>query len=347
MSSIVSSLSKMKFITLNREVHKWAGIVLSVGVLVITVTGFALLHDKSWKWLKRTEVPAFFVPAWSLEGEKGKAKDVKALATTTGGGAVGPLVVATKAGLYQGAGAGVKPMALPAGQTEVTALLLGDERWLVGTPRGLLYSTDRGSNWDVMSEGPWGQSTRTKVNTLAVDPVSQQTIYAGTKMGLYRSTNGGVNWENVSDRTEAVAAETGEAEDMEKAREVMTIAFDPTQPATLLVGTHRGLYRYDAQAGAFSSIEIGAALIGMPAAPMTLAKYLNDLHTGKLFAHKLWIVYDLIALGLVLFVATGLYIWVYPKSVKWKKEREQARARETRSVAPATVAGDRPLPHRG
>lgn len=347
MPSIMSSISKMKFITLNREVHKWAGIVLSIGVLVITVTGFALLHDKTWSWMKRTEVPAFFVPAWSLEGEKGKAKDVKALATTTGGGTAGPLVVGTKAGLYRGDGAGVKPLALLAGQPEVTALLLGDERWLVGTLRGLLYSTDRGSSWKMMSEGPWSQSTRTKVNTLVADPVSSQTIYAGTKMGLYRSTNGGVNWENLSDRTEAMAEETGEAEDMEKAREVMTIAFEPNQPSTLLIGTHRGLYRYDAQAGAFSSIEIGAAIIGMPAAPMTLAKYLNDLHTGKLFGHKLWIVYDLIALGLVLFVATGLYIWVYPKSVKWKKEREQARAREARTAAPATVAGDRPLPHRG
>lgn len=347
MPSIMPSIGKMKFITLNREVHKWAGIVLSVGVLAITVTGFALLHDKSWKWLKRTEVPAFLIPAWSLEGEKGKAKDVKALAATTAGGAAGPLVVGTKTGLYQGDGAGVKPLAFPAGQPEVTAILLDDERWLVGTPRGLLYSTDRGSSWDMMSEGPWSQAKRTKVNTLAADPVSPHTIYAGTKMGLYRSTNGGVNWENLSDRTEAVAEETGEAEDMEKAREVMTIAFEPSQPATVWVGTHRGLYRYDAQTGAFSSIAIGAALAGMPAAPMTLAKYLNDLHTGKLFAHKLWIVYDLIAIGLVLFVATGLYIWIYPKSVKWKKEREQAQLREARAVAPATVTGDRPLPHRG
>lgn len=347
MTFINLNFKKMKFVTLNREIHKWAGIVLSVGVLVITVTGFALLHDKTWAWMKRIEVPAFLVPAWSLEGEKGKAKDVKALATTTGEGAAGPLVVGTKAGLYRGDGAGVKPLALPAGQTEVTALLLGGERWLVGTPRGLLYSTDRGSSWDMMSEGPWGQAKRTKVNTLAADPVSPQTIYAGTKMGLYRSANGGVNWENLSERMEAVAAETGEAEDMEKAREVMAIAFEPNRPGSVLVGTHRGLYRYDAQAGTFSSIEIGAALIGMPAAPMTLAKYLNDLHTGKLFAHKLWIVYDLIALGLALFVATGLYIWIYPKSVKWKKEREQARVREARAVAPATVPGDRPLPHRG
>lgn len=347
MTFVNLNFKKMKFVTLNREIHKWAGIVLSIGVLVITVTGFALLHDKTWAWMKRTEVPAFLVPAWSLEGEKAKTKDVRALATTTGGGTAGPLVVATKAGLYQGDDAGVKPLALPAAQTEVTAILLGDERWLVGTPRGLLYSTDQGRSWNVMSEGPWDQAKRTKVNTLAADPVSPQMIYAGTKMGLYRSTNGGVNWENLSDRTEAVAAATGEAEDMEKSREIMTIAFEPNQSATVLIGTHRGLYRYDTQTGAFSSIEIGTALIGMPAAPMTLAKYLNDLHTGKLFAHKLWIMYDLIAIGLVLFVATGLYIWVYPKSVKWKKEREQARAREARSVAPATVTGDRPLPHRG
>lgn len=346
MPSIVSQIGKMKFITLNREIHKWAGIVLSLGVLVITVTGFALLHDKTWAWMKRTEVPAFFVPAWSLEGEKGKAKDVKALATTTGGGSAGPLVVGTKAGLYRGDGTGVKPLALSAGQTEVTAILLGDERWLVGTPRGLFYSTDRGSSWDMTSEGPWGQSKRTKVNTLAADPVSPQTIYAGTKMGLYRSTNGGVNWENLSERAEIAVPVNEDGEERDKTQEVMTIAFEPNQPATVLFGTHRGLYRYDTAHDAVSMVDLSVAVASV-APSMSWAKYLNDLHTGKLFAHKLWIVYDLIAIGLVLFVATGLYIWVYPKSVKWKKEREQARAHEARSVAPATVAGDRPLPHRG
>lgn len=347
MSSIMQSLGKMKFITLNREIHKWAGIVLSIGVLVITVTGFALLHDKSWKWLKRTEVPSLVVPALAVEGERGKSQDVKALATTTDGNTEGPVVIGTKAGLYQTSGDGIAPLALPAGETEITALLLSDERWLVGTPRGLFSSLDHGKSWDAITDGPWGETKRARVNALAASPASSNTVYAGTKMGVYRSLDGGAHWDDLSGRFAEAASHTGASEEAEKKQDVTTIAFAQDHPATVLFGSHRGLYRYESDEDRLSMVDLSAAMANVAAPPMTLAKYLNDLHTGKLFAHKLWVLYDAIAIGLVLFVATGLYIWIYPKSVKWKKEREQAQLREARTAAPATVTGDRPLPHRG
>ena len=136
-------------------------------------------------------------------------------------------------------------------------------------------------------------------------------------------------------------------EEMDKKQDVMTIAFVPHHPTTVLFGSHRGLYRYDSDQDIVSLVDFSAAMATVPAPPMTLAKYLNDLHTGKLFAHKLWLVYDLIAIGLVLFVATGLYIWIYPKSVKWKKEREQAQMREARLASASSLSGERPLPHQG
>lgn len=346
MPSLMPSIGKMKFITLNRELHKWAGIVLSVGVLVITVSGFALLHDKSWKWLKRTEVPDVLVPALAAEGERAKALDVKALAAPQGG-ATGPIVIGTKAGLYQANGTGVAPMALPAGQPEVTALWLGEERWLAGTPRGLFASTDHGESWDAVTDGPWGGAKRAKVNVLAASPVSAATIYAGTKMGVYRSIDGGIHWEDLSERFAQTAPRPEDGEDMEKRQDVMTIAFAQDHPATVLIGSHHGLYRYDSAQDAVSILDLSTAAATVSAPPMTLAKYLNDLHTGKLFAHKLWLIYDAIAIGLVLFVATGLYIWIYPKSVKWKKEREQAQAREARLRSTPPLSGERPLPHQG
>ncbi len=346
MPSIMSSIGKMKFITLNRELHKWAGILLSVGVLVITVTGFALLHEKSWKWLKRTEVPDILVPALAVERERAKALDVKALASPRGD-AAGGIVIGSKSGLYQKSAAGIATMALPAGQAEVTALWLGEERWLVGTSRGLFFSTDYGRSWDAVVDGPWGDTKRPRVNVLAASPVSPSTIYAGTKTGVYRSNDGGVHWDDLSKRLADAASRAGDEEEMEKKQDVMTIAFEPNHPTTVLFGSHRGLYRYDSDQDTVAPVDFSAAMASVPAPPMTLAKYLNDLHTGKLFAHKLWIVYDLIAIGLALFVATGLYIWIYPKSVKWKKEREQARARETRSIGTSSLPGERPLPHQG
>jgi hypothetical protein len=326
MASILSAFGKMKFITLNREVHKWAGIVLSLGVLVITVTGLALLHDKSWTWLKRTEVPSLLIPAWAVEGEREKAQDVKALVTAPGGDTAGLIMIGTKAGLYQGAGSGVTPMALPAWQTEVTALLLTEAQWLVGTPHGLLSSTDQGRSWVVVTEGPWGGKTRTKVNVLAAHPASSTTIYAGTKMGLYRSIDGGLHWENLSGRFADPAASGGGSEEMDKKREVMTIAFVKDHPSTVLFGTHRGLYRYESDLNTLSPVDLSAASATLTTPPMTWAKYLNDLHTGKLFAHKLWIVYDLTAIGLA---------------------REQAQLRAARRPPGPPVSGERPLPHQG
>lgn len=313
MRSMLSAIGKMKFITLNRELHKWAGIVLSIGVLVITVTGFALLHDKSWTWMKQTTVPEFLVPSWALEEEQKKAQEVKALAAFAAGPTADSILVGTKAGVSRGESIGFKPMGLPGGRVEVTAILLGDDRWLVGSTTGLFQSRDRGATWEAVAQGPWNQARRTKVNTLVAAPASADLIYAGTKMGLYRTTDGGATWESLNDRVRPVLSPADDGEDMEKALEVMAIAFVAAQPNILLLGTHHGLYRFDARDGKVSPLNLDSAVAGLPPPRMSLAKYFNDLHTGKLFAHKLWIAYDLVAIGLVMFVATGVYIWLYPK----------------------------------
>ena len=57
---------------------------------------------------------------------------------------------------------------------------------------------------------------------------------------------------------------------------------------------------------------------------MTLEKYLTDLHTGKLFGDLFWPLYDLTAIAIVLFVGTGLYIWIYPTLAKRRKRRRAA-----------------------
>jgi photosystem II stability/assembly factor-like uncharacterized protein len=55
-----------------------------------------------------------------------------------------------------------------------------------------------------------------------------------------------------------------------------------------------------------------------------LGKVLTDLHTGAFFGGALWIVYDLAALALLLFVATGLHLWLAPILRKREKRRSAA-----------------------
>jgi hypothetical protein len=54
---------------------------------------------------------------------------------------------------------------------------------------------------------------------------------------------------------------------------------------------------------------------------VTLDKLLNDLHTGAFFGKKLWVAYDALGAGLVLFVVSGLFLWLYPK---WRSRRRGA-----------------------
>lgn len=348
MPSIVQSLGKMKFITLNREIHKWAGIVLSVFILVITVTGFALIHKKTWTWMKTIDVPQGLVPTWAAQESGRKAKDIKALAVVPSG-QESQLVAGTPAGLFAQNAGGWQPVGMPPGRIEITSLLVTESRWFLGTHRGLFESEDQGRSWTPVRDESRGLPARVKITAIRQNPADAGAIFLGTKMGPYLSTDGGLHWVGLGDRLPMPEGPAPDQEALEKAREVMTIAFDPQRPGLVYFGTHHGLYRYDQRADTMSALDLEpvAALAATAAPKMTLEKYLTDLHTGKLFADKLWTLYDLTALSLVLFVATGLYIWIYPKSVKWKKEREQARLREARAVAPATVTGDRPLPHRG
>jgi hypothetical protein len=347
MPSIVNSLRKMKFITLNREVHKWAGIVLSVFVLIITVTGFVLIHKKTWTWMKTVDVPQALVPGWASQESARKAKDIKALAFVPSGHE-SQLVAATPAGLFAQDSQGWRPAGMPPGRVEVTSLLMTEDRWFLGTHKGLFESEDRGVSWTSVSDESRGLPSRAKITAIARHPVTG-AIFLGTKMGPYQSTDGGLHWIALSDRFPYAEKQALDEEALEKAREVMTIAFDPQQPSLVYFGTHHGLYRYDRSADTVSALDLApvAALAGAAAPTMTLDKYLTDLHTGKLFGDKLWTLYDLTAFGLALFVVTGLYIWIYPKSVKWKKEREQAQVREARLLSNPPATGDRPLPHQG
>jgi photosystem II stability/assembly factor-like uncharacterized protein len=82
-------------------------------------------------------------------------------------------------------------------------------------------SADTGSAWSRV--GPFGGN----VISLAIDPVSPKTLYAGTSYGgIYRSANGGSKWSPAS---------TGLTNTY-----VTTLAVDPVTPTTLYAGMNGG-----------------------------------------------------------------------------------------------------------
>ena len=60
-----------------------------------------------------------------------------------------------------------------------------------GTSNGVFKSTDSGESWTRTSNG----LTNKHVFTLAIDPHTPTTIYAGARdYGVFKSTDGGMNW---------------------------------------------------------------------------------------------------------------------------------------------------------
>lgn len=308
----------MSVITLNRKVHKWVGVVLAVFVAVIGVTGLVLVHKKDLtSVLRTTEVSGALIPGWYAREMAERTREVKVIAVATDDPPGSILLAGTKAGLmiqqenrWARAGGGLDGV-------EITALLATDERWLVGTHRGLYQSLDRGRTWVPIKEGPLGGGKKLEVRTLQSSLSHPRFVWMGTQNGLYRSRDAGAHWEDVS----AVLPVD------EKARHVVAIAYAPGHQDTVLLGTHNGLYRYDQGSGEVS--ELGGtqlALLATAATPrMALDKYLTDLHTGKLFADRLWLLYDLTAISFVLFVGTGLYLWIAPALARRRKIRLHRR----------------------
>lgn len=107
--------------------------------------------------------------------------------------------------------------------------------------------------------GGGGADDRT-VLSIAVNPVTPATVYAGTQDGLYRSQNAGASWAQLAlDNVD-----------------VFSLAVDPTNPQVVYAGTESGLRRSTNGGASFASAVtvIGArdvlALAIDPAAPSTV-----------------------------------------------------------------------------
>src|SRR5206468_7605031 len=90
---------------------------------------------------------------------------------------------------------------------------------------GVAKSTDGGKTWMLVNEG----LTDLCVRTLAIDPSTPATLFAGTSTGVFRSGDGGAHWSPTSGITSPV----------------LKIAVDPGDSSMLyaVVPSEQTLYR--------------------------------------------------------------------------------------------------------
>ncbi len=112
-----------------------------------------------------------------------------------------------------------------------------------GTTEGVFRSSDGGVSWTPSN----GTSLLYYVQTLAIDPQTPATLYAGTIGGtVYKSTDSGGTW------TAAV---------LPSYPTVNTIVVDPTTPANLYAGSSGGLYKSSNSGTTWTSLGLPAGSI--------------------------------------------------------------------------------------
>jgi len=113
---------------------------------------------------------------------------------------------------------------------------------------GIFKSTDAGGNWIAATSGLVGPPIEGGgyyasgiVNTLVIDPVASNTLYAGTDDGVFKSTDGGGTWEGANTGFPVVNDEIVVS--------VVDLEIDPRVPSTLYAST------WDGESGLFKSTD--------------------------------------------------------------------------------------------
>ncbi len=95
----------------------------------------------------------------------------------------------------------------------------------------MFKTTNGGANWAAANTG----LANLGVLSLAIDPATPSTVYAGTGGGVFKTTNGGASW---------AAANTGlTTNPIVFSLEVNSLAIDPATPSTVYAGTVGGVFK--------------------------------------------------------------------------------------------------------
>jgi photosystem II stability/assembly factor-like uncharacterized protein len=129
---------------------------------------------------------------------------------------------------------------------------------------GVFKSIDGGATWSEVDSGPLANLS---IITLAIDPITSSTIYAGTwGGGAFVSVDGGNSWSAINAGLRDLI--------------VSALAIDPQTPSTLYAGTVSG--------GVFKSIDGGntwsAVNVGLPTNYQVLALAIDPVTPSTLYA---------------------------------------------------------------
>lgn len=144
-------------------------------------------------------------------------------------------------------------IASQSGLTGITVYALADNpsapgTVYAGTVIGLFQTTDGGSSWSLLNSG----ITDPYTTSLAVDPKTPTTVYAGTQTaGVFKSVDNGVSWQAASNGITAGS-------------DVIALTVNPVNDATVYAGTSSaGIFRSTDGGNTWASDNSGMPVTGV------------------------------------------------------------------------------------
>ncbi len=181
---------KIRFYKNSRIAHKWVGILSLVFVLILSVSGFLLMHPKEFG-IDQAQISGKYLPEKYFQVQHSH-HPVQALATNSA------IYAGTDVGIYRSQDGGKSWVQINQGLFDQNIHCLAidpnaPEIIYAGTSRGIFKSEDAGDNWSEWFDESSGL-TSSIIHDLALDPKNPDLLFAATDGGIFQSLDGGESW---------------------------------------------------------------------------------------------------------------------------------------------------------
>ncbi|MBT5551985.1 MAG: hypothetical protein HOJ79_16080 [Nitrospina sp.] len=180
-----------------RIIHKWVGLVFAIFILVLSVSGFLLMHPEEFG-IEDAQISGKYLPEKYFKVQHARRR-IQSLVTDTASGKI--IYAGTDVGIYRSEDSGKTWLQTNQGlfDQHIHSIVIDpkdSDTIYAGTGRGVFKSEDAGDTWSEWFDESAGL-THSKIYDLVLHPEDSDILFSATDGGVFQSLDAGENWEPV------------------------------------------------------------------------------------------------------------------------------------------------------